>query len=246
MDVVKPLPIVLLALCAALLWPAAATAKQLSSFSACGASGCTVITDAAALRTLIHAVESQRDPVHVPTPAPAPFVRLDFRFKGDDGTNGPTMSQHYVPSRVAILLQTGPDAWTWVSAGSLRPVYDRAVRGVEPYPTPAISRVTVGRDVVLDTTQLFSAKSTTYTVPDEPDWVPVRIHTSRPSPWSAPAATLEYSPSTHVLWRGTEFVKLSTALTARKSGSFPWVILLGAALIVPGALIVRWRRRIDA
>jgi hypothetical protein len=120
------------------------------------------------------------------------------------------------------------------------------VRGVEAYPTPAISRVTVGRDVVLDTTQLFNAKSTTYTVPDEPDWVPVRIHTSRPSPWSAPAATLEYSPSTHVLWRGTEFVKLSTALTSRKSGSFPWVILFGAALIVPGALIVRLRRRIDA
>lgn len=246
MDVVKSLPIVLLALSAALVWPAAAAAKQLSSFSACGASGCTEITDAAALRTLIRAVEGQREPVHIPTPAPAPFVRLDFRFKGDNGTSGPTVSQYYVPSREAILLQTGPDAWTWVRAGALRPIYDRALRAVEPYPTPVISRVTVGHDVVLDTTHLFTAKSTTYTVPDEPDWVPLRIKTSRPSPWSTPAATLEYSPSTHVLWRGTEFVKLSTGLTSRKSGSFPWVILLGAALIVPGALLVRRRRRRDA
>jgi hypothetical protein len=103
-----------------------------------------------------------------------------------------------------------------------------------------ISRVTVGHDVVLDTTHLFSVKSTTYTVPDEPDWVPVRIHTSRPSPWSAPAATLAYSPSTHVLWRGTEFVQLS-----QKSGGFPRIILLGAALIAPGALFVRRLRRTD-
>jgi hypothetical protein len=243
MDVVQRLAIVTLALSAALVWPAAAAAKQLSSFSACGASGCSEIKDAAVLRTLIRAVEGQRDPVHVATPAPAPFVRLDFRFKGENGTSGPTVSQYYVPSRGAILLQTGPDAWTWVTAGSLRPVYGRVLRAVDPFPTPTISRVTVGHGVVLDTTHLFSAKSTTYTVPDEPDWVPVRIHTSRPSPWSAPAATLEYSPSTHTLWRGTEFVKLSTAVTSRKSGSFPWIILLGAVLIVPGAFFVRRRRR---
>jgi hypothetical protein len=243
MDVVQRFAIVTLAVSAAVVLPAAATAKQLSSFSACGASGCSEVTDAAELRTLIHAVEGQREPVHIPTPAPASFVRLDFRFKGDNGTNGPTVSQYYVPSRGAILLQTGPDAWTWVRAGSQRPVFDRARRGLEPFPTPTISRVTVGHDVVLDTTRLFSAKATTYTVPDEPDWVPVRIQTNRPSPWSAPAATLEYSPSTHVLWRGTEFVKLSTAVTSRQSGSFPWIIFLGAALIVPGAFFARRRRR---
>lgn len=241
MDVVQRLAIVTFAFLATLLWPAAATAKQLSSFTACGASGCTEITDAAALRALIRAVEGQRDPVHVATPAPAAFVRLEFRFKGDNGTSGPTVSQYYVPSRGTILLQTGPDAWTWVRAGSLRPVFDRALRGVEPFPKPAISRVTVGHDVVLDRTRLFNAKSTTYTVPDEPDWLPVRIQTTRPSPWSAPAATLEYSPSTHVLWRGSEFVQLS-----QESDSFAWVILLGGALIVPGALFVRRRRRINA
>jgi hypothetical protein len=101
--------------------------------------------------------------------------------------------------------------------------------------------MTVGHEVALDTTNLFTAKSTKYTVPDEPDWMPVKIQTSRPSPWSAPAATLEYSPSTHVLWRGTEFVQLP-----RKNGSFPWVVLLGAALVVTGALVVRRHRRIDA
>jgi hypothetical protein len=241
MDVVKLVAMVTLALSAALVLPVAAAAKQLSSFSACGASGCNEITDAAVLRTLIRAVEGQRDPVHIPTPAPAPFVRLDFRFKGNNAKSGPTVSQFYVPSRGAILLQTGPDAWTWVRAGPLRPVLDRSLRSVEPYATPVISRVTVGHDVVLDTTHLFTAKSTTYTVSDEPDWVPVRIHTSRPSPWSAPAATLAYSPSTHVLWRGTEFVQLS-----QKSGGFPWLILLGAALIAPGAVFVRRRRRINA
>ena len=248
MQVVKRLPLALLAVAAALLWPGGAAAKELSSLRACGSSGCKEVKDPALLRTLIRAVEAQGEPVSVPIPQPAPFVRLEFRFKGERNTAGPTFSQYYVPSRGLILLRTDPNAWAWVSAGELRPVLDRVIAGVAPYAEPTIISVTLlGKELGRAShTRLYSVRPTTYSVPDEPDWVPVVVKTSRPSPWSKPAATLEYSPSKHVLWRGSEFVKFDSALDSTESDSFPWAFLFGglggAAVVIPAALFARRRR----
>jgi hypothetical protein len=248
MDVVKRFLLALVVLAAVLIWPAASQAKELSSFKACGASGCKEIKEPALLRTLIHTVEAQGEPVSVPTPQPAPFVRLEFRFKGEQNSPGPTFSQYYVPSRGRILLRTDPNAWAWVSAGDLRPVLARVIAGVTPYAKPTITSVTLlGKQLgPAAHTRVYSVRPTTYSVPNEPDWVPVVVKTSRPSPWSKPAATLEYSPSKQVLWRGSEFVKLDGALDSTESESFPWAFLFGglggAAVVIPAALFARRRR----
>lgn len=247
MHVVKRIPLVLALLAAALILPALARAKELSSFAACGAAGCTTVKDAASLRTLIRAVEAQGEPVSVPTPAPSPFLRLEFFVRGDQQAE-PAFRQYYVPSRGVMLVQTDPNAWAWVSAASVRAVLDRIVKGVTPYPKPLVTAVTVrGKPLVdADSARLFSVRPTTYTVPNEPDWIDVKVRTPQPSPWSTTAATLAYSPSTHVLWRGSEFVKLPSSLDDSSQDSFPWGFLFGglgaAAIVVPAAVFARRRK----
>jgi hypothetical protein len=250
MGVVKRILLVLAVLGPALLVPAPAEAKELSSFTACGASGCTTVKDAASLRTLIRAVEAQGQPVSVPTPPPSPFLRLEFFIRGDRQA-GPAFRQYYVPSRRVILVQTDPKAWSWVRADNVRSVLDRVVAGVTPFAAPTITRITLGAKRSLDanaSARLFDAKATASTMPTEPDWVDVKIQTRGPSPWSTRAATLAYSPSTHVLWRGSEFVELPASLESSGDGSFPWALLFGglggAAVVVPAAIFAR-RRRAD-
>ena len=243
----KRVPAVLVILVAALLTPTLAHAKELSAFKACGAAGCRQIKDRAVLRTLIRAVEAQGEPVSVPTPAPSPFIRLDFFMRGDEGT-GPAFRQYYIPSRGVLLIQTDPNAWAWVSARNIQTVLARVTRSVKPYAAPTITRITVGGRSLFDRDEyarLFTTRPTTYSVPDEPDWVDVKVKTTRPSPWSTTAATLAYSPSTKVLWRGSEFVVLPDSLDNSSHDSLRWALLLGglgsAAVVVPAALV--WRRR---
>jgi hypothetical protein len=88
------------------------------------------------------------------------------------------------------------------------------------------------------------------------DWVTISLETAKPTPWSAGAATLEYSPSKNVLWRGAEFLKVSSGLASQleqresladgpDTGSFAWWALLGgiagSALIAPTVLLIRRR-----
>jgi hypothetical protein len=243
MDIVNRVTAILVPIMAALLVPAGAEAKELSAFNVCGASGCTRVKDPAVLATLIRAVEAQGEPVSIPTPPPSPFVRLEFFIRGDP-QSAPTFRQYYVPARGAILLQTDPNAWAWVSARNLRAVLDRITRRVTPYAKPIITAVAAGA-TVFDRNEypgLFTTRPTTYTVPNEPDWVDIKVETREPSPWSTTAATLAYSPSTRVLWRGSEFVKLDQA----SDNSFPWAVLFGglggAAVVFPAAYLVRRRR----
>ena len=249
-----------LAVVAAFLAAGAAQAKELSSFRACGAAGCRETRDAALLRQLIHAVALQGDPVSARTPAPAPFLRLEFVARSDDGTSA-SWRQYYVSSLGRLAIETDPGRWSWVKAGSLRRLLGRVTAGVKPSPAPRITRVEIAGKVARDPasyTRLFRLQTQTDDYPDDPDWQTIRLATARrPSPWSTQAATLEYSPSTDVLWRGSEFVKVPPALAARVearksvsgttiSGSFPWAAFLGgigaAAAVVPAAWLVRRRR----
>jgi hypothetical protein len=135
---------------------------------------------------------------------------------------------------------------------------DRATLGVTPFAKPRISRVTIGGKPVqgpASYARLFTLQGKAESLPDEPDWQPIRIVAGRAGPWSSNAATLEYSPSKNVLWRSIQFVKvpndLATRLEAGRSldapsgDSFPWVLLLGgagtAAVIVPGTFLYRRR-----
>ena len=243
---------------AALIGAGIAQGKELSAFKTCGPSGCISVTNRTLLRSLIHGVEAQGEAVRAPTPPPAPFLRLEFWVQGDLAA-GPSFVQYYVPSRGLVALMTDPAAWTWVRPGILGALLDRVTTGVAPFEAPRISRVTIGGKSVRDPTsyvRLFRLQRKAESFPDEPDWQRIVIETAGPTPWSTRAATLEYSASTNVLWRGSQFVEvpstLATRLEDRKSlaggdeSGFPWLRLaagIGAAsLIVPTALIFRRRR----
>jgi hypothetical protein len=244
----------------ALIWVGVAQSKELSAFKACGAAGCTDVSDPALLRTLIRSVENQGEPVSVRTPTPAPFYRLEFYVKGDD-SGGPSLIQYYAPSAGRIAIETNPDTWAWVQAGTLRELFDRVTAGVAPFPKPVVARVLIGGKPARDPAsyaRLFALETETNDYPDNGDWTTISLKTASPTPWSTGAATLEYSPSKNVLWRGAQFLKVPGALASRleqrkslagatEEGSFPWLAALlggvgGSALIVPGALMLRRRR----
>lgn len=254
----KPISLTFAAL-AFFLFAGTAQAKELSSFTACGAAGCRETRDPALLRQLIHAVELQGEPVSARTPSPSPFLRFEFVAKGDE-RKSPSFSQYYVPSLGLLAIETDPDAWAWVRAGRLQKLVGRVTAGVKPFPAPRIVLVEIAGKAARDPAsymRLFRLHMPTDDYPGDGDWRTVRLETARPSPWSTDAATLAYSPSTNVLWRGSEFVKvpssLASRLEARKSlagattgSSFPWVALLGgvgaAAIVVPVTFLVRRRR----
>jgi hypothetical protein len=202
---------------AVLGWVGSAQAKQLSAFKVCGATGCSTVTDRATLTTLIRAIETQRQLTRVSTPAPAPFLRLEYWVKGDRG-RGPTFVHYYLPSRGVAEVITGPGSWTWIRPDAISAVLQRTTKGTKAFRTPRISSVTLGGRTVEDPAsyvRLFALNGKVDGFKGAPDWQSIVVKTGRPSPWSTSAAMLEYSRSTNVLWRGNEFVQVPAAIASR-------------------------------
>jgi hypothetical protein len=194
-----------------------AEAKQLSAFKVCGAGGCTTVSDRAVLTTLMRAIEGQRELVRVPTPSPAPFLRLEYWVKGDEG-RGPTFVHHYVPSRRVAEVITGPGSWSWVRPDAISALLGRVTNGVEPFPAPKIMSVSMGGKTVKDPTsylRLFAIRQKADVFGGASDWQRIVLRTRARSPWSTAAATLEYSRSAKVLWRGSEFLRVPSSIASR-------------------------------
>ena len=201
----------------ALLWAPAAGAKDLAGFKVCGAKGCAPIGDRALLRSLFGGIQAQREAPRVSTPRPAPFLRFEYWVRGDRGRD-PSFVQYYVPSRGVLEVNTGPSSWTWIRSDATAALFQRVSRRATPFPVPKISAVTISGKAARDPAsyvRLFSLQNQPGIFPDEPDWQRIVLRTRTPSPWSTNAATLEYSKSTNVLWRGNEFVQVPPAIAAR-------------------------------
>jgi hypothetical protein len=256
---VKRLPLIALVALSAVVWTGSAQAKELSSFKACGAAGCKAVTARTTLRALIKALELQGEPVTTDTPAPAPFFRLEFTAKGDEGMS-PSFTQYYIPAGGVIAIHPEAGSWAWIDAASLRSLYRKVTAGLTPYGTPTFTRAALGGDALAGPasySRLFRLHGSTDDQPAEADWIAITLGAAAPSPWTTEAATLEYSPSTNVLWRGVEYVKLPgpladnlehnrTFAAPASDGGFPWAPLLGAlgsaALLLGGAFLARRRR----
>jgi hypothetical protein len=220
---VKALGTAVLLTAALLVSAGSAQAKQLSAFKVCGAAGCTSVSERAVLTTLMRAIESQGRLVRVSTPSPAPFLRLEYWVKGDGG-HGPAFVHYYLPSRRVMEVITGPDSWTWVRPDAISAVLRRVTSGVKPFPTPKIVSASIGGKTVQDPAsyvRLFAIRQKADAFGGASDWKRIVVTTRTPSPWSTAAATLEYSPSANVLWRGSEFVEvppnIASHLEARAS-----------------------------
>ncbi len=88
-----------------------ASAKELPALEVCGAAGCTRITHHPVLRYLIHAIEAQGHPVTARTPAPAPFLRLDFYMRGHRHGR-PDFIQYDAPTARRLAIETVRPAGT--------------------------------------------------------------------------------------------------------------------------------------
>jgi hypothetical protein len=200
-----------------LLCAPAAGAKDLAAFKVCGARGCTSITDRALLRRLFLGIQAQREAARVSTPSPAPFLRFEYWAMGERVPE-PSFVQYYVPSRGVVEVNTGAGSWTWIRPDAANAVFRRVSIRAAPFAAPRISSVTIGGRPVRDPasySRLFTLHGKSDTVVDKPDWQRIVIRTASPSPWSTTAATLEYSRSTSVLWRGNEFVRIPPSLASR-------------------------------
>jgi hypothetical protein len=200
-----------------LLWAPAAGAKNLAAFKVCGTTGCTPITDRALLRGLFRGIQAQREAPRVSTPRPAPFIRFEYWIRGEKARE-PSFVQYYVPSRRVVEVNTGSGPWTWIRPDAANILFHRVSNGVAPFPAPRISSVTIGGKPASNPAsyiRLFRLQGKPDVFPDKPDWQRIVVRTASPSPWSTTAATLEYSSSTNVLWRGNEFVQVRSEIAIR-------------------------------
>ena len=119
-------PLVLLAIAAVALGPAAAaSAKEISAVKVCGADGCHDVTDQATM-----AVTDGGPPTAWPDEA-TPFYRVKISVKGENGETVPGWSFQCVPSAEKIQFEDG----TWGNPPSTTmDELDKLTRGIDPLP----------------------------------------------------------------------------------------------------------------
>ena len=119
-------PLVLLAIAAAALGPAAtAAAKEIASVKVCGADGCHDVTD----RTTM-AITDGGPPTAWPDEK-TPFYRVKISVKGEDGQIVPGWSFRWIPAAQKVQFEDG----TWGNPpSSAMDELNAATRGVAPLP----------------------------------------------------------------------------------------------------------------
>lgn len=226
---------------AVLALPASATAKEISSVTVCGASGC---------RTIQHPsqdIASGGDGIADPAPALAPFHTVRFTVDHEGGKD--SWQIFYVP-QPAFLAFRGDDGRVTFERleGDALAEFRAATRGVDPYPAPAITRATVAGKEVADPASYARPphhRGRGFAVVERG-----RLRTGR-SPLDPSDALdrdlryLMFSPSTSTLERGVRLVALPEGLAAAiasgvsldgaagDGGGFS----LGDSVVVPAALL---------
>jgi hypothetical protein len=234
-----------------------AAAKEMVKATFCGASGCASVTDPQTLRRLPAGGETTSAPA-----APAPFYTVRFTSRHEGRRS--TWRIYYVPSANALAApgEFGRMDWLPIWGEPSKSLMRRMTAGLEPFPTPRVTSVAIGsrtlRDDASSYLRLYEVETSGPAVPGTPDWIAIALRSARPSPWTGPRAALEYSPSTKILQRGTEYVRLPDSLardvtSARPldlagNGGFPWLVVTfsaaGAAVLAGAALTaLRLRRR---
>jgi hypothetical protein len=167
----------LLAVAGAFLLAGGAQAKAPpDGIDVCGASACVHLewTDAEQLWTRL---QEERRPVGA-----GPFYVLRWRWPAE-----PDQTGYFIPGAKAIrwAVDSGRRvSWNRVDP-SLSEVLTRAAPGVEPYPTPIITRVTVGgRQVRAPQTYLRLLEGRATTLWPAGSWLTVKFESAVASPWT--------------------------------------------------------------
>jgi hypothetical protein len=208
-----------------------AQAKGPISAQVCGESACIAISDAETLSGLARAALSD-EAIAVP-PAPAqPYFAL--RLTMGEGPRAPHLTVYYLPEASLLRTSTGwspvEALWTSIDADTDSALRE-LTRTLVPFAPPTVTAASVGTRRVRHPgsyLQLYAVRSAGKTRLRGADWLPIRLRSRTPSPWTDGANWLQYSPRARVLVRDAEFVKLD-----RRTGR---ALRLGLAL--PGT---SWR-----
>jgi hypothetical protein len=246
--------LVLLTAAAALVAPGVAAAKELRQVQLCGPAACSTITDSQTLRQIPTGGEAIGNP-----PAASSFYTMKLTVDADGHEDAWTV--FYVPAANAIAApdELGTIEWFSIHGAAATGLMRRLVADLEPYPKPEITRATVdGRAVASDPgsyLELFAVEPAGEAVPNEADWVFIRLQSRQPSPWTSTASSFAYSPSAKLLERGTEFIRVPDDIAAdiERAGPLgtdgrsllPWLVVGGllAALLGLAGLGALGRRR---
>ena len=216
---------VLVALSVLLALPASGEAKNRGAgVRFCGIAACRTIFDVDALSPIGTAMYGTSG--HASTPArPERFYRLTWADQ-----RGRTISVwspvYYVPVGQVLRVDQAEGA-TWVSTDGLEKSLADATRGLEPFPKPRVVRAEVGGGRARHPTSyllLYELVARGQRVPDPLGtrpalewrnyealvryyrrdrrlWIPIRLYSRSPSPWTDAAAQLSVGRH-HALLRG--------------------------------------------
>jgi hypothetical protein len=189
--------------------PAVASAKEITAVQFCGVAGCRTIEQPP------QSFGSGGDGIPEPAPAAGPYYTVTLTA----GHEGQTESWQifYVPGEPMLSFRgERGEAIFDELFGNVAAMYRNLTRGLEPFPTPSITGATVDGQPVTDPQSylgLYGREGDVGRYPAEPDFVPIVLHSSRPSPWTG-ARHLMFSPSTGALEAGTSIVDLPDGLAA--------------------------------
>jgi hypothetical protein len=172
----------------------------------CGSTGCVSLA-AGQAEMFWRQVASSGRPV-----APGAFYSFRWHFDGE-----PDRTAYFVPDRRAVRWD-GPQGW-----GSLEPLVvdaiKRSLANVEPFTSPALTRVTVGgRAVAAPQTYLALLGGKPTWIWPAGSWLGVKLTSPTPTPWT------------------------NGAVTIRLNRQLPYVVVDGWVFRIPKDVAVRARR----
>jgi hypothetical protein len=172
----------------------------------CGASGCVNLASGQAEMFWRQATGAGR-PV-----APGAFYAFRWHFDAE-----PEQSAYFVPDRHAVRWLE-PQGWGTLETLAVDAI-ERSLAGMEPFPAPALTRVTVGgRQVAAPETYLALLGGKPTWIWPAGSWLNVKLTSATPSPWT------------------------NGALTIRLNRSRPYVVVDGWVFRIPKDVALRARR----
>lgn len=241
---------VLAALAALLLLPSAATAKELTAATACGAAGCRTVDGPPMM--LAGGGDGTEDAV----PAPSPFYKVTFHV--EEQGRDESWDVFWIPAAETLAFrdEAGNMTFDRLKADATTTWGDQShdaeslaawktfTRGLAPFPAPTVTSVTVGGKRADDPDSylgLFGRDPDPKAYPDATDWLSVELRADVPSPWTD-TVLLTVSPSRRVVQVGAnEFVRIDAdearAIAARESldlaaGGVRWTLVAAVGMLV--------------
>jgi hypothetical protein len=180
---------------AALVFPAAANAKEFKAVTLCGASGCATSSAPEDVGPLGVAFEDNQLR-EVAAPAVQAYYRVEISVGGTD-----SWTQWYVPGAHVFSTFDENVVPVWWDSRALS-VFRKLALRVKPFASPTLSKVIVDGRRVADPNAylpLIGGLAGTTQASANGKWIQLVLTPSRPSPWLQDATPIMFAPDASVI-----------------------------------------------